>query len=54
MKKNITHTAWWKDEAFIAELDKCSKAWEKGIEKGYTVSESKHAISRLRKKRQQK
>jgi hypothetical protein len=38
---------WWKDEAFIAELDKRYEAWESGKEKGYTLEEMKASVQAL-------
>jgi hypothetical protein len=46
--------AWWKNKSFISELDKRYKAWERGTEKGYSVSEAKHLIGLLKKDRKQK
>jgi len=38
---------WWKDEAFVAELDRSYEAWESGKEKGYTLEEMKASVQAL-------
>jgi hypothetical protein len=42
---------WWKDKAFVKELDSRYKAWASGKEKGYTRSEVDASIEQLKKKR---
>jgi hypothetical protein len=37
-------TEWWKNEAFVNELDKEYDAWKKGDEKGYTLEEVEASI----------
>lgn len=46
--------AWWKDNAFTAELDKRYAAWEDGSEVAYTMSDIELSIEQLRKKRSKK
>lgn len=41
---------WWKDNAFVKELDKRYEAWESGKEKGYTLAEIDASIEQLKKK----
>ncbi len=47
---NITNK-WWKNNAFVKELDDRSKALENGTDKGVTISELETSISKLRKKK---
>ena len=44
-------TEWWKDNAFIGELDNRYEAWQKGEEKAYTLNEVDAAIEQLKHKR---
>jgi hypothetical protein len=37
-------TEWWKDTAFVKELEADYAAWEKGKEKGYSMTEIKAEI----------
>ena len=48
----MEHSEWWKEDAFINELDKEYTKWENGNEKGYTLDEIDETISHLRSKRQ--
>lgn len=45
---------WWKDKAFMKELDNRYKAWETGKEKGYTLDEANALFEAAGKKRNQK
>ena len=45
---------WWKDKAFMKELDNRYKAWETGKEKGYTLYEANALFEAAGKKRNQK
>jgi hypothetical protein len=45
---------WWKDNAFVAELDSHHEAWAKGQEKGFTLEEIDAAFEQLRKKCKEK
>jgi hypothetical protein len=42
---------WWKDNAFINELDHRFQSVENGTDKGYTLDELEKSVSKLRKKR---
>ena len=42
---------WWKDKAFVAELDQRYEALESGKDKGYSVEQLEASIDKLRKKR---
>jgi hypothetical protein len=42
---------WWKDKAFVKELDNRYRAWSSGKEKGYTLAEVDASIEQLKKKR---
>ena len=45
-------TEWWKNAAFVAELEKEYAAWESGKDKGYLLADVKAEIaSRKAKKR---
>ena len=44
-------TEWWKDHAFINELEQRFEALENGTDKGYSISGLEASISKLRKKR---
>lgn len=45
-------TEWWKNSAFVAELEKEYAAWESGQDKGHSLAEVKAEIaSRKAKKR---
>ncbi|MGC4037399.1 MAG: hypothetical protein QM764_15670 [Chitinophagaceae bacterium] len=45
---------WWKDNAFIKELDKRYDSWSNGKEKGYTLSEIDASIEQMKKRRSEK
>ena len=45
---------WWKDKAFMKELDNRYKAWETGKEKGYTLDEANALFEAAGKKRNKK
>jgi hypothetical protein len=45
---------WWKNNAFVKELDKRFAAWETGKEKGYTLAEVDASIAQLKKSRSAK
>lgn len=45
---------WWKDRAFVKELDKRYEAWASGKEKGYTSAEVDASIEQLKKRRTSK
>jgi 3-phenylpropionate/cinnamic acid dioxygenase small subunit len=42
---------WWKNKAFVAELDQRYEALESGNDKGYSVEQLEASIDKLRKKR---
>jgi hypothetical protein len=42
---------WWKDKAFVKDLDKRYEAWESGKEKGYSQTELDASIEQLKKRR---
>ncbi len=42
---------WWKDEEFVAELDRRYEAMESGEDKGVTLEELEASIETLRKKK---
>jgi hypothetical protein len=42
---------WWKDKAFVKDLDKRYEAWESGKEKGYSQAEMDASIEKLKKRR---
>lgn len=42
---------WWKDKAFVNELDQRHRALEDGTDKGFTLEELKNSVSKLRKKK---
>jgi hypothetical protein len=43
---------WWKDAAFVSELEKEYEAWDSGKDKGYSLADIKAEIaSRKAKKR---
>ncbi|MHA4811111.1 hypothetical protein ACX0G9_23585 [Flavitalea flava] len=42
---------WWKDKAFVDELDHRHEALETGTDKGFTIEQLKTSIDKLRKKR---
>lgn len=42
---------WWKDKAFVKDLDKRYEAWGSGKEKGYSQRELDASIEQLKKKR---
>ncbi len=42
---------WWKNKAFINELDRRFHALETGKDKGVTISQLQHSIDKLRKKK---
>jgi hypothetical protein len=43
---------WWKDNAFIAELDRRDKALETGEDKGFTIAELQTSIGKKSQKKQ--
>lgn len=45
---------WWKDDAFVEELDERYEKWQKGEEKAYSIDEIKASVSRLKAKRKAK
>lgn len=45
---------WWKDKAFVKDLDKRYDAWASGKEKGYTQAEVDATIDQLKKRRASK
>ncbi|WP_315814204.1 hypothetical protein [Paraflavitalea speifideaquila] len=45
---------WWKDKAFVKELDKRYDAWASGKEKGYSQAEVDATFEQLKKKRASK
>ena len=45
---------WWRDNIFVSELDRLSKALEEGTDKGFTVEQLEASIDILRKKRYRK
>ncbi len=42
---------WWKDKQFIQELDLRYNTLEDGTDKGFTVVEMEHSVSKLRMKK---
>ncbi len=51
LQNDIDNTLeWWKDKAFIAELDRRYQSLENGTDKGYTLDELETSINKLRKK----
>lgn len=46
----VEKTEWWKDNAFVAELDERYNAWETDKERGFTLAEIDASIDDLRKK----
>ena len=55
LEDEITEKAeWWKDKAFMKELDNRYKAWETGKEKGYTLDEVDALFEAAGKKRNKK
>ncbi len=42
---------WWKDKAFIKELDRRYNAWAGGKEKGYSLSDIDATIAQRKKRR---
>ena len=42
---------WWKDKAFVTELDRRFEAMEAGTDKGFTVDQLEASIDEFRKKR---
>jgi len=55
LEDEITEKAeWWKDKAFMKELDNRYKAWETGKEKGYTLDEANALFEAAGKKRNKK
>jgi hypothetical protein len=42
---------WWKNKAFVKELDKRYADWESGKEKGYTMGEIDASIEKIKKQR---
>jgi len=42
---------WWKDEKFVAELERRDSAMENGKDKGVTLEELETSISKLRSKK---
>ncbi|MES2377187.1 MAG: hypothetical protein V4553_11440 [Bacteroidota bacterium] len=42
---------WWEDEEFVAELDERVRRYEAGIDRGYTLEETKAKIDQLRQER---
>jgi hypothetical protein len=47
-------TAWWKDNAFVEELNKRYEAWENGKEKGYSMEEIEDFLAERKNKKQAK
>lgn len=48
---NKSETEWYKNTAFVKELDEQYKAWKSGKDIGYTMDEVGEAIERLNDKR---
>jgi hypothetical protein len=42
---------WWKNKAFISDLDHRYQSLENGTDKGYSLDELEGSISKLRKKK---
>jgi hypothetical protein len=42
---------WWKQQQFVEELDRRSKALEDGSDKGFTVAQLEASIDKLRTKK---
>ena len=42
---------WWKDRAFVNELDERYKALENGSDRGFTVQQLEHTVTKLRTKK---
>lgn len=49
-----SETEWYKDTAFVQELDAQYKSWKAGKAKGYSVSDVDDAINTLKNKRNKK
>ena len=46
----IEKAEWWKNNAFVEELDKRNEAWNTEKEKGYTIDEIEASIKQRNKK----
>ena len=42
---------WWKDSAFVAELEKEYEAWDAGKDKGYSIADVKAEIATRKAKK---
>ena len=47
-------TEWWKDAAFVAELEKEFEAWDSGKDKGYSLADIKTDIATRKAKKRGK
>jgi hypothetical protein len=47
-------TEWFKDAAFVKELDTQYRAWKEGSVKGYTLDDVDNAVGKLKQKRNKK
>ena len=47
----VEENEWWKEKAFVEELDKRYEAWDSGAEKSYTLTEMDASIEKMKKKR---
>jgi hypothetical protein len=45
-------TEWWKDAAFVSELEKEFESWDSGKEKGYSLENIKAEIATRKAKKQ--
>jgi hypothetical protein len=45
-------TEWWKDVAFVAELEKEFEAWDTGKDKGHSLEDIKAEIATRKAKKQ--
>ncbi len=44
-------TEWWKDPAFVSELEKEFEAWDSGKDKGYSLADIKAEIATRKAKK---
>lgn len=49
-----SETEWYKDTAFVKELDEQYKVWKSGKTKGYTLKDVNDAVEKLKDKRKKK
>jgi hypothetical protein len=55
LEDDITgQTEWWKNTAFVSELEKEFEAWDSGKDKGYTLADIKAEITTRKAKKRGK